>query len=147
MVLEKVWAKTHGSYLEITNGHSYEVYRDLLGAPSFYYKTNIDNVWDLLEDAEQKNYICSVTAMSLEFEKDKLEKYGICGSQTYSMLRTAVVDVDGAQRKLLKLRNPLGGAETQAKADDESKAGKPKFIEWTGDWSDKSELWTPELRR
>ena len=37
-------------------------------------------VWELLEEAGQKNYICSVTAMSLEFEKDKLEKYGICGS-------------------------------------------------------------------
>ena len=95
MVLEKVWAKTHGSYLEISNGHSYEVYRDLLGAPSFYYKTNIENVWELLEEAVQKNYICSVTAMSLEFDKAKLEEKGICGSQTYSLLRTAVVTVEG----------------------------------------------------
>ena len=41
----------------------------------------------------------------------------------------------------------MGGSETQAKADDDGKGGKPKYLEWTGDWSDKSELWTPELRR
>lgn len=36
---------------------------------------------------------------------------------------------EGKEVKLLKLRNPWGSGE------------------WTGDWSDKSELWTPELKK
>ena len=47
----------------------------------------------------------------------------------------------------MKLRNPLGGSDTQARDNNESKYSGQKFTEWTGDWSDKSELWTSELRQ
>ena len=48
LILEKVWAKTHGGYERMISGQTYEVFHDLLGAPSFYYKTNTDNIWQII---------------------------------------------------------------------------------------------------
>ena len=51
MIIEKVWAKIHQSYERIITGQSYEVFRDLLGAPSYYVKTNEDDILDTLKRA------------------------------------------------------------------------------------------------
>ena len=63
MILEKVWAKTHGGYQEMCQGQTYEVFHDLLGAPSFYFKTNDYNIWKILLDGEKRNYIMAATAL------------------------------------------------------------------------------------
>jgi hypothetical protein len=34
-MLEKAWAKLHGSYARIETGHAHNVMNDLTGAPSF----------------------------------------------------------------------------------------------------------------
>lgn len=44
-------------------GQTYEVFHDLLGAPSFYYKTNDNNIWKILLDGEKKNFIMAATAL------------------------------------------------------------------------------------
>ena len=62
MIIEKAWAKLHLCYQQISQGHAYEVFRDLLGAPSFYYKVNEDYIWDVIYDSDKKNYIISATA-------------------------------------------------------------------------------------
>jgi hypothetical protein len=62
MILEKAWAKLHGSYHRVLHGQSYEVYRDMLGAPAFYYKVNTGDTWETLMAAESKKYIISATA-------------------------------------------------------------------------------------
>jgi len=36
-ILEKAWAKLHGSYERIVSGMSFNVMRDLTGAPSYEY--------------------------------------------------------------------------------------------------------------
>lgn len=40
MIIEKVFAKIHGSYSNIISGQSYEAMRDLTGAPAYYLKIN-----------------------------------------------------------------------------------------------------------
>lgn len=45
------------------SGQTYEVFHDLLGAPSFYYKTNVENIWQIIKDAEERNYITAATAI------------------------------------------------------------------------------------
>lgn len=50
---------------------------------------------------------------------------GLASSHAYTLLGALVVD--GA--RLVRIRNPWGK------------------IEWNGDWSDQSDLWTPELRK
>ena len=62
LILEKVWAKINGSYERIIHGHSYTVFRDLLGAPSFYHKTNQDNIWEIIKTAfDSKHIICATS--------------------------------------------------------------------------------------
>ena len=39
-IIEKVWAKVHGTYYRTTSGSSYETFRDVLGAPAWVYNTN-----------------------------------------------------------------------------------------------------------
>jgi hypothetical protein len=62
MILEKIWAKLHHSYQKICQGQAYEVYRDLLGCPSYYKKTNEKNLWEFIKDSSQRRYIMSVTS-------------------------------------------------------------------------------------
>ena len=55
---------------------------------------------------------------------------GIVPGHAYTLLSAAKVKgKDGDEVKLVKLRNPWGSGE------------------WTGDWSDESDLWTPELKK
>jgi len=54
---------------------------------------------------------------------------GIVQSHCYSLLDVhEVTDEDGGDVRLMKLRNPWGHKE------------------WTGDWSDSSDMWTDELK-
>ena len=121
MIMEKVWAKLHGSYSKIMAGQSYEVYRDLLGAPSFYHKTNEDYIWEKVYSGYQNEFIMSATSYPNDMDLVNLENTGIIALQSYSILRIAIVpDSNGSQVRLIQLRNP------QAK------------FEWKGEWSDGS---------
>ena len=54
---------------------------------------------------------------------------GLVDAHAYSLISTHdEVDSLGKPLRLIKIRNPWG------------------FREWTGDWSDKSPKWTPELK-
>ncbi len=53
---------------------------------------------------------------------------GIISGHAYSLIDVHEFEHLGQLVRLIKLRNPWG------------------LGEWTGDWSDKSHLWTPELR-
>lgn len=129
LILEKVWAKHHRSYQAITAGQSYEVFRDLLGAPSYYYKVNEKNVWKVLRLADKNKYICSVTAKPGEAEKKKLEALGSVSMPSYCLLQTVeLLDRSNTKIKLMKLKNPWG------------------TFEWNGDWSENSDLWTDKLK-
>ena len=52
---------------------------------------------------------------------------GVISGHAYSLISIHELTHKGKEIKLLKLRNPWGSGE------------------WQGDWSDKSELWTPEI--
>ena len=62
MILEKVWAKLHGSYEHIIEGQAYEVFKDFLGAPSYYHKTNESDIEEVLLNAHRNQYIMVATA-------------------------------------------------------------------------------------
>mmetsp|Transcript_35119 Transcript_35119/g.46233 ORF Transcript_35119/g.46233 Transcript_35119/m.46233 type:complete len:220 (+) Transcript_35119:753-1412(+) len=55
---------------------------------------------------------------------------GVISGHAYSLISIhEVKTADGATARLLRLRNPWGSGE------------------WQGDWSDKSQLWTPALKK
>lgn len=77
MILEKVWAKLHNTYQNIIDGRSYEVFRDLLGAPSFYSKSNIDNCFEIMADAINSKYSVVVTSNCNDLDKNRLLSKGL----------------------------------------------------------------------
>lgn len=56
-LLEKAYAKIHGSYESIESGQSSEVLRDLTGAPAFTHKTNEENLFTMIKDSTNKGFL------------------------------------------------------------------------------------------
>lgn len=57
-------------------------------------------------------------------------QYGLVGGHAYSLLSGKEVELpNGSKVKLVKIRNPWGQGE------------------WTGDWSDSSNLWSDSVKR
>ena len=53
LILEKAWAKIHGSYERIEAGFAENVLHDLTGAPSEAVHNDDENYWDKLLNAEK----------------------------------------------------------------------------------------------
>lgn len=70
---------------------------------------------------------CGSNAVPNKWED--ISSVGIVSSHAYTILSVKEIEYKGKRLRLLKLRNPWGQQE------------------WKGDWSDKSSLWTPELRK
>jgi calpain-15 len=133
LLLEKAWAKIYGGYARIESGLTRECLHDLTGGPTKFYQTGNPNVnetiWTEIYQGEQKNFIMTAGAGDFFEGADLLDSCGLVGSHAYSLLSVHdVVDKEGVEHKLVKLRNPWGQSE------------------WNGDWSDNSTKWTPELK-
>ena len=131
MLLEKAWAKVQGTYARIEGGLSSIAGMHLMGVPAqtvWHDDKNIskEKLWRKIMQADQKNFTL-MTATPGQGEQDN--GLGIVSGHAYSLISAHEVYRNDVPYKLLKLRNPWGCGE------------------WQGDWSDKSPLWTPELRR
>lgn len=131
LILEKVWAKVHGSYERIEAGLAHNVMRDLTGAPSFdldIEEEGADVIWERLLAADKKNYIMAASAGSTEASAEMLQELGLVDAHSYGLLQVAEVeDAFGDKVRLILMRNPWGN------------------FEWNGDWGDNSSLWTKEI--
>ncbi len=69
LILEKAWAKLHGSYERIEAGLAHNVMRDLTGAPSFdidIEQYGKDKLWERLLISDQKQYVIAASVGSTE---------------------------------------------------------------------------------
>lgn len=60
VLLEKVWAKTFGSYLQIESGFTREAMHSFTGAPTktfFNEEKNKEPAWEALLEGEKQNYV------------------------------------------------------------------------------------------
>lgn len=57
LILEKAWAKLHGSYDKIIGGYAHQALRDLTGAPAFEFETSEEDTWKKILDADRKKFI------------------------------------------------------------------------------------------
>ena len=57
LILEKAWAKLHGSYERIIGGQAHQTFRDVLGAPSFEYKSDDEDAWEQIYYGDKANFI------------------------------------------------------------------------------------------
>lgn len=130
LLLEKAWAKLHGSYERIEAGFAEHVLHDLTGAPSEVIETEDEKLFEILQRADKNKWAITASAGSTENAKDALEKIGLIGNHSYGLINVVEFrDKFDDVVKLVKLRNPWGD------------------FEWNGDWSDDSQCWTPETKQ
>lgn len=130
MLLEKAWAKTHGSYERIEGGDTQLTLRDLTGAPGDTYdfkdeEVDLPKLWEELKHADESNYIICCSIDGLDPVKSKeLRAMGLIDKHAYALESVAVLGGE----KICELRNPWGE------------------FEWNGDWGDESDKWTDEFK-
>lgn len=130
LLLEKAWAKRFGSYWAIDAGSTEEVLRDLTGAPCENIEVTEDRIWEKLFEANLKNFIITAASSGEEGCGDQVNEMGLVNFHAYAIIDIREVEIKNSKKKekLMKIRNPWGETE------------------WKGDWSDKSKLWTDELK-
>ena len=128
MLLEKVWAKINGGYLNITGGYSSEVLSTFTSFPIETFDLlikDIDIIWKDIKKAFEDGNI--ITCCS-KFDNE-IEKYGLVSGHTFTVTNLVEGYVNKKYTRLIRLRNPWG------------------YKEWIGDWSDHSKLWTEEAKK
>ncbi|XP_076636463.1 calpain-A-like [Colletes latitarsis] len=129
-LLEKAYAKLHGSYEALIGGICCEAMEDFTGGVLEIYemkKIPPDLFIILLKAFERKSLMgCSTPSDPRIFEAKKPQ--GLVGSHAYSITHVKYVDIQMPSScemiPLLRLRNPWGNK-----------------VEWEGPWSDKSPKW------
>lgn len=126
MVVEKAYAKLHGSYETIGNGGLIgQALQALTGGSTTSLPTSLgaERLWPRLSEAVADPAVLVGAGTKRDCPAEV--RRGIVEGHAYSVLHAVeAVDKTGETRRLLLLRNPWGKTE------------------WTGPWSDKSELWS-----
>ncbi|CAE7760645.1 Capn15 [Symbiodinium pilosum] len=141
-LLEKAYAKAHGSYRAISGGEIAEALLDLTGCPTEsidFDEPGFDpqELWERLVDFKAKSFPMGCATAG----NPELREVGLCGNHAYSILDVRELydqrfvgkelGYGGAQQdglvRLLRIRNPHGMGE------------------WNGEWSDRSTEWTDSL--
>eukprot|EP00756_Hemistasia_phaeocysticola_P048214 Hpha_TRINITY_DN22646_c0_g1::TRINITY_DN22646_c0_g1_i1::g.192811::m.192811/K08582/CAPN15; calpain-15 len=132
-LVEKAYAKLHGSYAAICSGVGRDALTDLTGAPSetIDLEPRTDDldeflVWARIQSLQNVGGLMSASCGKQGADKETYRKKGLITRHCYTLLR-AMSGPAGV--RLVELRNPWGKTE------------------WNGDWSDQSPLWTAEARR
>ena len=119
-LVEKAYAKAHGDYYSIEGGFASEAIEDLTGGVGVVL--NPEDIMD--KDRFWREQLSQVNEKYLFGGGSKpTASKGFVSSHAYAVLQAW----EEGDLKLLKLRNPWGKTE------------------WSGEWSDGSKLWTPEM--
>lgn len=125
VLLEKVWSKLCGSYINIIGGMPNEVFNTFTN--SYTETINLKRVaeealWVKLLEGETQNFLMSAGTGQIGGDK------GLTPGHAYSLLRAKEVLDHGVKTRIVELRNPWGEGE------------------WSGEWSDNSDKWTSQLK-
>nr|XP_025865712.1 calpain-12 [Vulpes vulpes] len=122
-LLEKAYAKLHGSYEVMRGGHMNEAFVDFTGGVGevLYLRQDIPGLFSALRHALAKESLVGATALSDRGEYRTED--GLVKGHAYSVTGTYKVTLGFTKVRLLRLRNPWGR------------------VEWTGAWSDSCPRW------
>ena len=131
-LIEKAWAKVNGCYANIgCGGYCYEAFDVLTEAYTehlefkFYRK---EEIWIKMEDASKKNYVMTAGIVDKDEKfNNMIKRWGLDIGHAYTIINILKMEENGV--RLVKLKNPWGNRE------------------FSGDWSDRSRKWTPELKK
>lgn len=150
-LLEKAYAKAHGSYASITGGDALHALQDLSGYPTSRFDTMWEEackdeaasvrLFDDIERYDKEKYLININtpgvdnsaymgnhsaANGREFE-ERYKAAGLGMGHAYSVLQAK--SFPNERVRLLQIRNPWGNG-----------------TEWSGDWGDDSPLWQKHPR-
>mmetsp|Transcript_10314 Transcript_10314/g.15771 ORF Transcript_10314/g.15771 Transcript_10314/m.15771 type:complete len:106 (+) Transcript_10314:750-1067(+) len=105
----------------------------------------MDKFWKLIEEANKKGWVITVTSPKLS--KELIDQHGLEGCRwvtidnkgigydtTYTLLDGRVVTLPNNWTDIIaKLRNPTNKA--------------PMGLQWTGDWGPEDNLWTKKTKQ
>ncbi|EDV35707.1 uncharacterized protein Dana_GF12340, isoform B [Drosophila ananassae] len=129
-LLEKAYAKLHGSYEALKGGSTCEAMEDFTGGVSEWYdlKEAPGNLFTILQKAADRN---SMMGCSIEPDPNVLEAetpQGLIRGHAYSITKVCMIDIVTPNRQgkipMIRMRNPWGNE-----------------AEWNGPWSDSSPEW------
>jgi calpain-15 len=69
LLLEKAWAKLHGSYERIESGYAEHVLRDLTGAATKVFSHDDQDLWENMWDAQEKEFLIAASAGATKASK------------------------------------------------------------------------------
>ena len=98
ILLEKAWAKIHGSYERIEGGQAHHTMRDITGAPSFEYEIEkTPDMFNKLVEAEQFNFIMTAGCdADNEAQAMMLREIGLIAEHSYAILKAVeITDKNG----------------------------------------------------
>ncbi|CAN9510744.1 unnamed protein product [Ophioblennius macclurei] len=125
-LLEKAYAKMHGSYESLKGGSTMEAMEDFTGGVGEMYETKKapDNLFATMKKALDRGSMmgCSID-ISSSAESEAKTSTGLVKGHAYSITGLEEVNYRGRKVKLIRIRNPWGQ------------------VEWNGPWSDKSSEW------
>ena len=96
IILEKAWAKLHGSYERIIGGMAHYTFRDLTGAPAYEYSVTPDDeneendIWQIILDADKKDYIMSA-GIAMNDKGNLANMMGLIDQHSYGLIGAAEV--------------------------------------------------------
>ncbi|XP_068451703.1 calpain-9 [Clinocottus analis] len=125
-LLEKAYAKLHGSYESLKGGSTMEAMEDFTGGVGENYETKNapDNLFAIMKKALDRGSMmgCSID-ISSSAESEAKTSTGLVKGHAYSITGLEEVTVRGQKVQLIRIRNPWGQ------------------VEWNGPWSDGSREW------
>ncbi|KAL7069749.1 hypothetical protein ACQ4LE_011145 [Meloidogyne hapla] len=126
-LLEKAYAKLHGSYEALKGGTTSEALEDMTGGLTEFYdlQERTENLMQMMVRGFEMGSLfgCSIEADPHIWEA-KLPN-GLVKGHAYSITGMRIVSTSYGQIPLLRIRNPWGNEQ-----------------EWNGPWSDNSKEWT-----
>ncbi|KAK5615365.1 Calpain-9 [Crenichthys baileyi] len=125
-LLEKAYAKIHGSYESLKGGSTMEAMEDFTGGVGEMYETKKapEDLFTIMKKALDRGSLmgCSIDITS-SAESEAKTSTGLVKGHAYSITGLEEVHFRGQKVKLIRIRNPWGQ------------------VEWNGCWSDNSREW------
>jgi hypothetical protein len=130
MIIEKAYAKLNGSYNNIEAGKVQYALADMTGGVSEQIELrSVDNknsFWERIKSLVAQGALMGAGSPENALGDSAINEFGIVQGHAYAVLQFCEFD----NYKLISLRNPHGN----------------EGIEWNGDWSDDSGMWTQRAK-